>query len=179
MNWSHWQGQLPVDRGPAVSSPWRLCVLFTYPQPPWLLSHAAALWDPTDFAPASLPPLPSCPLHSSAVNLNIVSSKKSSLVSPSKVAFSWHFPGSPVVKAPRFHLRGHRRVCFLVGGFPGGSGVKNLPASAEDTADVGSIPELGSSPRGGNGNPFQYSCVKNPMDRGAWRVRRVTKVRYD
>ena len=50
-------------------------------------------------------------------------------------------------------------------GFPGGSVVKNPPAYARD---AGSIPELGRSLGGGNGNPFQYSCLGNPMDRGAW-----------
>ena len=45
--------------------------------------------------------------------------------------------------------------------------VKNLPASAGDS---GSIPGLGKSPGGGNGNPLQYSCLDNPMDRGAWRA---------
>ena len=50
-------------------------------------------------------------------------------------------------------------------GFPGSSVVKNLPANA---GDVGSIPELGRSPGGGNGNPLQYSCLENPMDGGAW-----------
>ena len=49
-------------------------------------------------------------------------------------------------------------------GFPGGSVVKNLPAKA---GDVGLNPELGRSPGGGNGNPFQYSYLENPMDRGA------------
>ena len=53
-------------------------------------------------------------------------------------------------------------------GFPGGSVVKNLPANAGDTADVGLIPGMGRSPGGGNGNPLQYSCLGNPMDRGAW-----------
>ena len=59
-------------------------------------------------------------------------------------------------------------------GFPDGSVVKNLPASA---GDVGSVPELGRSPGEGNGNPLQYSCLENPMDRGAWQatVHRVTK----
>ena len=47
--------------------------------------------------------------------------------------------------------------------FPAGSAIKNLP-----TGDTGSIPLLGSSPGEGNGYPFQYSCLKNPMDRGAW-----------
>ena len=57
--------------------------------------------------------------------------------------------------------------------------VKNLPANAGDIRHVGSILGLGRSPRGGHGNPLQYSCLKNPMDRGAWRatVHRVTKSR--
>ena len=50
-------------------------------------------------------------------------------------------------------------------GFPGGSVLKNLPANA---GEVGSIPGLGRSPGEGNGNPLQYSCLGNPMDRGAW-----------
>jgi len=55
--------------------------------------------------------------------------------------------------------------------------VKNLPASAGDIRDAGSIPGLGRSPGGGHGNPLQYSCLQNPMDRGAWRatVHGVTK----
>ena len=59
-------------------------------------------------------------------------------------------------------------------GFPGGSVVKNLPANAGVT---GSIPVSGRSPRDGNGNPLQYSCLENPMARGAWRatVHGVTK----
>ena len=44
---------------------------------------------------------------------------------------------------------------------------KNLPANAGDTGDPGSVPELGRSPEGGNGNPPQYSCLGDPMDRGA------------
>ena len=55
--------------------------------------------------------------------------------------------------------------------------VKNLPANAGDVRDAGLIPGLGRPPRGGNGNPLQYSCPENPMDRGAWRAtaHRVTK----
>ena len=45
--------------------------------------------------------------------------------------------------------------------------VKNLPASAGDTEDLCSIPELGRSPGGENGNPLQYSCLGNPMDKEA------------
>ena len=48
--------------------------------------------------------------------------------------------------------------------------VTNLPANAGDTKDTGSIPGLGRSPGGGNGNPLQHSCLENPMDRGAWRT---------
>ena len=46
--------------------------------------------------------------------------------------------------------------------------VKNPPANAGDIRDMGSIPELGRSLGGGHGNPLQYSCLANPMDRGAW-----------
>ena len=55
--------------------------------------------------------------------------------------------------------------------------VKNLPANAGDLRDVDSIPGLGISSRGGNGNPLRYSCLENPMDRGAWQatVHEVTK----
>ena len=48
--------------------------------------------------------------------------------------------------------------------------VKNLPANAGDIRDVGSIPGSRRSPGGGNGNLLQYSCLENPMDRGAWRA---------
>ena len=55
--------------------------------------------------------------------------------------------------------------------------VKNLPANAGDTGDLGSVPGLRRSSGGGDGNPFQYCCLGNPMDRGAWQatVHRVTK----
>ena len=46
--------------------------------------------------------------------------------------------------------------------------VKNLPANAGDVGDSGLIPGSGRSPGGGNGNLLQYSCLENPMDRGAW-----------
>ena len=48
--------------------------------------------------------------------------------------------------------------------------VKNPPANEGDVRDVGSIPGSGRSPGGGHGNPLQYSCLKNPMDRGAWQA---------
>ena len=59
----------------------------------------------------------------------------------------------------------HRNVVM---GFLGGSVVKNLPASTGDTGDVGLVPGLGRYRGEGNGSPFQYSCLVNPMDRGAW-----------
>ena len=66
--------------------------------------------------------------------------------------------------------------------FPGGSGGKvplwwycaicshHLPTNAGNARDTGSILGLGRSPGGGHGNPLQYSCLENPMDRGAWRA---------
>ena len=59
-------------------------------------------------------------------------------------------------------------------GFPGGSAVKNPPANA---GDMDTIPGSGRLRGGGQGNPLQYSCLENPVDRGAWLaiVHRVTK----
>ena len=51
--------------------------------------------------------------------------------------------------------------------FPGSSVVKNPPANARD---MGSVPGLGRSPGEGNGNPLQYSCLRNSMDRRAWQA---------
>ena len=48
--------------------------------------------------------------------------------------------------------------------------VKKMPANARDKRDVGSIPGSGRSPGEGYGNPLQYSCLENPMDRGAWQA---------
>ena len=52
----------------------------------------------------------------------------------------------------------------------GGTGGSDGKESACNTGDLGSIPGLGRSPGEGNGNPLQYSCPENPMDRGTWRV---------
>ena len=46
--------------------------------------------------------------------------------------------------------------------------VKNTPANSGDIRDMGSIPGMGRSPGGGYGNPLQYSCLENPMNREAW-----------
>jgi len=61
----------------------------------------------------------------------------------------------------------------------GGLLVKKMPTSVGDRRDVGLIPGLGRSPGGGHGNPLQYSCLENSMDRGAWQatVHRVRKSR--
>ena len=64
--------------------------------------------------------------------------------------------------------------CALIGVFVSwraplvAQSVKNLPAGAEDAGEVGLIPGWGRSPGEGNGYPLQYSCLGNPMDRGAW-----------
>ena len=57
--------------------------------------------------------------------------------------------------------------------------IKNTPANVGDLGDEGSVPGLGRSLGGGHGNPLQYSCLENHMDRGAWwaTVYRVTKSR--
>jgi len=59
--------------------------------------------------------------------------------------------------------------------------VKNLPATAGDIRDLGLISRLGRSPGGGHGNPLQYSCLENPMDRGIWwvTVHRVAELDTD
>ena len=55
-------------------------------------------------------------------------------------------------------------------GFSGGSDGKESTCNAGDVRDSGSIPELGTSSGGGHGNSLQYSCLENPMDRGAWQA---------
>ena len=60
--------------------------------------------------------------------------------------------------------------CTTQESFPGGMVVKDLPAHAQGSGDEGLIPGLGRSPGEGNGNLLQYSCMKNPMNRGAWRA---------
>jgi len=64
-----------------------------------------------------------------------------------------------------------------IGGFLGGLVVKNSSASAGDARDTGLIPGSGRLPGGRNVNPLQYSCLQNPINRGAWwaTIHRVTK----
>ena len=63
---------------------------------------------------------------------------------------------------------------YYLGGFPGNAAGKESTCNA---GDPGSIPRLGRSPGGGHGNPLQYSCLENSMDRGAWKatIHGVTK----
>ena len=66
---------------------------------------------------------------------------------------------------------------YLEKGLPGGSVVKYLPVNPEEAGDVGAVLGSGRFPVRGNGNPLQYACLENPMDRGAWwaAVHRVAK----
>ena len=73
-------------------------------------------------------------------------------------------PGFPVWHLINFYEEGQEPWLVTV------SLLMNPPADARDRAGADSIPGLGRSPGGGNGNPFQYSCLEIPMDRGAWRV---------
>ena len=63
-----------------------------------------------------------------------------------------------------------RGITKITWGFLGGSVVTNLPASARDVGDPGSIPGSGRSPGEGNGNPLRYACLENSTDRGAGRL---------
>ena len=67
------------------------------------------------------------------------------------------------------HLN-HLGPVYCFSGSPSGASGKNSPADAGDIRDVGSIPGLGGSPGRGHGNPLQYSCLEDPMDRGAWQA---------
>ena len=81
----------------------------------------------------------------------------------------WHLNSSPFYDDQA--VSPHMGLCPIQEEIPASQvalAVKNLPASAEDTGDVGSIPGSGRSPKGGHGNPLQYSCLENPLDRGAW-----------
>ena len=83
---------------------------------------------------------------------------------------AWKIPwteepgGLQSMESPRV---GHDRATNTLG-FPRGSASKASACSAGDTRDLGLILESGKSPGGGSGNPLKYSCLENPMDRGAW-----------
>jgi hypothetical protein len=61
-------------------------------------------------------------------------------------------------------------MAWLLWAFPVALGVKNSPANVGDVRDVGWIPGSGRSLGGGQGNPLQYSCLENPMNREAWQA---------
>ena len=63
--------------------------------------------------------------------------------------------------------------------FPSGIVLKNPPTDAGDARDAGLIPGSGRSPGVGNGAPLQYSCLENPMDRGAWQSMGSPGVEHD
>ena len=69
-----------------------------------------------------------------------------------------------------YSFQPHKNMLSKKADLNSGSVVKNPPANAGNTGNMGSVPGLGRSPAGGNGNPFQYSCLENPMDRGAWQA---------
>ena len=71
--------------------------------------------------------------------------------------------------------------CGLLNNETGGTSGKEPTANARDLRDTGSIPGSGRSSREGDGNPLQYFCLKNPMDRGAWQatVHGIARVGHD
>ena len=72
-------------------------------------------------------------------------------------------------REPSYTVCGDVNQCSHYGEQYGGGG-SEVKASAYNAGDLGSIPESGRSPGEGNGNPFQYSCLENPMDREAWQA---------
>ena len=86
---------------------------------------------------------------------------------PSMAVGSGPFPGHIPASG---NINKNKSVYIVSMGFPGGSGVKNLPANAGDTRDAASIPGSGRSPGEGNGNPLQYSWLENLRDRRALRA---------
>ena len=81
---------------------------------------------------------------------------------------SWWWTGKPgLLQSMELQRVGHDWATEL-NWTPGGAVVKNLPANAGDTTEAGSIPGSGRSPGVGNGNPLQYTCLRNSMDRRAW-----------
>ena len=89
-----------------------------------------------------------------------------------QILYQLNHKGSPKSLGRALILYGPSQVALVV---------KNPPANAEDTRNMGLIPGLGRSPGGGSGNPLQCSFLENPMDRGAWRLQSVgsQRVRHD
>ena len=91
--------------------------------------------------------------------------------------FFGHRRNSVCIKSILTFIYAFMVIWVIIRGFPDGRVVENLHANARDTRDVCSIPGSGRFPEEGNGNLLHYSCLENPMDRGAsWTiVHRVTK----
>ena len=88
------------------------------------------------------------------------------LIHPEKNDLERYLGSNVVCDSPNIHfLFLLPNPSLATSAFTGGSRIKNLPG---DTGDAGSIPGLGRSPGGGNGNPLQYSCLENRTDRGVW-----------
>ena len=87
---------------------------------------------------------------------------------------TWYDPVIPLlcIYPEELKWESQRNICTLtyMTGFPCGSVVKSLPANTGDTGDTGSTPGLRRSPEVGSGNPLQYSCLENSMERGAWQA---------
>ena len=77
---------------------------------------------------------------------------------------------SPVLNSRSLVFTYFIHVVCICRGSPGGAVVNNPPANAGDARDVGSLPESGGSSGIRNGNPLQYSCLENSIDKGAWRA---------
>jgi len=73
----------------------------------------------------------------------------------------------------------HCKAIILQLGFPGVASGKYPPANTGEARDIGSVPELGRSPGGGHGNPLQYFCLENPMDRGGLQSIGLQRTRHD
>ena len=84
---------------------------------------------------------------------------------------TWGYNSRIYLRYPFWVINFFYSICNLTDltlGFPSGAVAKNLPDSAGDVRDMGSIPESARSRGRGNGKPLQYSCLENPMDRGTW-----------
>ena len=80
----------------------------------------------------------------------------------------WFQPKSQLLRESFLTKANESSLVLYWLGFPCGSVVKNLPANAGEAGDTGSIPGLEKCPGEGNGNSLQYSCLGNPIDKGAW-----------
>ena len=137
--------------------------------PSWTLLPPPSLYHPSGLSQCTSPKHPvSCIKPGLATRFihDIIHVSMSFMILPQKsriitLIFYW------LLRSDLFKVGGELQKSLNIRrqGFPGGSVVKNPSAIA---GDVGTIPESGRSSREGNGNPLQYSCLRNPMDRGLW-----------